>query len=67
MNQKSTNREIINKKEFDVYKVHKLIEGFNPFYLKIKEEEITNTPNYNLFKILNIKHLELAVHTPFFS
>lgn len=44
-----------------------LIKSFEPFAIKLKETERLNTPYYNLFQLLGVKHLEAVVHTPFIA
>lgn len=54
--------EIHNK---TIPSLRELINQFSPILSEIKLERKTTTPNYNLFKILNIEYLETVVHTPF--
>lgn len=44
-----------------------LIKSFEPYLHKLREEERLNTPHFNLFQLLGIKHLEAVVHTPFLA
>lgn len=49
----------------DLKSMNDLLDEFQPFVDKLKEVEMIETPYYNLFRILGIKHLEAIVHTPF--
>lgn len=45
--------------------IHELLRRYMPFLAEIKEAHRIEAPHYNLFKILQIDHLEAKVHTPF--
>lgn len=67
---------IQNFKAFETDVLNELVDGeigaykdmlnaIAPLHLEVQAYERDNTPDYNLFKVLNIRHLETKVHTPF--